>query len=64
MRTIQINEYITLTASEDVIREYEWEQEEREWMAEGVELLRKAYEAGDWDFYSDLHKDLYGFRPR
>jgi hypothetical protein len=30
-------------------------------LREGLEAARKA---GDWDLYSDLHKDLYGVRPR
>ena len=27
------------------------------------EALCEAADAGEWDLYSDLFKDLYGFRP-
>lgn len=63
MRTITISEGITLTASEGVIRQYEAQVAERQWRRDAVEWLRQAAEAGDWSFYSDLHKDLYGVRP-
>lgn len=63
MRTITISEGITLTASEEVIRQYEAQVAERQWRRDAVEWLRQAAEAGDWSFYSDLHKDLYGVRP-
>lgn len=30
-----------------------------------IEVLRKAYNlANDFSFYSDYHKDVYGYRPR
>ena len=63
MRTITISEGITLTASEEVIRQYEGEVAERQWKARAFDLLIEAAAAGDWDFYSDLHKDLFGVRP-
>lgn len=41
------------------------EAEAAEW--EAVMQARKAWELTgdprDWDYYSDLHKDAYGFRP-
>lgn len=63
MRTITISEGITLTASKEVIRSYEAQVAERQWRIDAIQWLREATEAGDWDFYSDLHKDLYGVRP-
>lgn len=53
----------------------EVEREEREYYERNIAPFRawakehiwdkKSYEilAEDWDFYSDWHKDLYGFRP-
>lgn len=63
MRTITISEGITLTASEEVIRQYEAQVAVRQWERDALRWLREAAEAGDWSFYSDLHKDLYGVRP-
>ena len=34
------------------------------WEDELREALLDAADAEDWDLYSDLFKDLYGFRPR
>ena len=45
------------------------EVEDREYYDSHIEAFR-AYEAKmgepdfDWDFYSDWHKDMFGFRPR
>lgn len=71
MRTIIIATDITLTATEKTIREYEAElaeiQEllaEMDWERQAREALLEAYRNGDWGLYSDLHKDLYGVRPR
>lgn len=63
MRTITISEGITLTASKEVIRQYEDEVAAVQWERDALRWLREATEAGDWSFYSDLHKDLYGVRP-
>lgn len=71
MRTIIILEDVTLTATEKTIREYEAElaeaQEllaEMDWERQARKALHEAYKNGDWGLYSDLHKDLYGVRPR
>ena len=62
---------------EDMLREYEWEQETR-WEREAIQTLNRTekdleayYKAGDVDrfeelysFYSDYYKDVYGVRPR
>jgi len=64
MRTITIIEGVTLTATEDTIRTYEAEKAERQWRRDALRWLNEAAEAGDWSFYSDLHKDLFGVRPR
>lgn len=64
MKTITITEGIRLTATAATIATYEDEcREIAEWKRD-CELLARAAEVGDWDFYSDLHKDMYGFRPR
>ena len=61
---------------EDMLREWEWEQENKEYL-EDVAYLRKLaksmrsyYESGNmerflstWDFYSDIYKDVHGYRP-
>lgn len=44
--------------------EAEAEVERMDWEDELREALRDAADAEDWDLYSDLFKDLYGFRPR
>ena len=64
MRTITICEGVTLTASEEVIRQYEGEVADAQWEREALGWLREAAARGDWGLYSDLHKDLYGVRPR
>lgn len=64
MRTITITEGITLTASEEVIRQYEEQVAELQWEEDAHKWLQEAAAAGDWSFYSDLYKDLYGVRPR
>lgn len=63
MRTITICEGVTLTASEEVIRQYEGEKADAQWEHDALRWLREAAEAGDWGFYSDLYKDLFGVRP-
>ena len=48
-------------------REARWDAEaaEDERLEAGLrEALAYAEEVGDWDMYSDVFKDLYGFRPR
>lgn len=49
-------ERAALEAEEDAIRE----EEEERMRAD----LRQLAAIGDWDVYSDIFKDLYGFRPR
>ena len=63
MTTIIIAEGITLTATEETARECEWLVEEPKWRRQAFNWLLEAAEAGDWSFYSDLHKDLFGVRP-
>lgn len=40
------------------------EQREDEERMQLFEALQRAAANEDWDFYSDLYKDLYGVRPR
>lgn len=43
------------------VREMEVKRKERE----ELERIREdAIRTGDWSFYSDVFKDIYGFRPR
>ena len=50
MRTITICEGVTLTASEEVIRQYEGEKADAQWEHDALRWLREAAEAGDWVF--------------
>ena len=57
--------------SEKTIREYEAELREMEWERDGWKIVREAratwertQDPQDWDYYSDLFKDLHGVRPR
>lgn len=63
---------------EDMLSEWEWEQEHDEEFSETLKALKwwegqmkDHYESGDkywferaWEEYSDIHKELYGVRPR
>ena len=44
--------------------EAEAESARWEWEDEIREALISAADAEEWDLYSDLFKELYGFRPR
>ena len=53
------------------MREYEAELREMEWERNGWKAVSEAratwertQDPQDWDYYSDLYKDLNGFRPR
>lgn len=71
MKTIQVNEFITLVVSEESANLYKEAEarvaaleREAEWLSTGLPLaVEAARAAGDWDSFSDLYKDLYGFRP-
>ena len=67
MRTITICEGVTLTASEKTLRRYETQKvelaAEQRWRKNAFRWLEEAYKSGDWDLYSDLHKDIFGVRP-
>lgn len=62
MKQITISEGITLTATQSTIdtflreqREAQREREAREWL--------DSHDSSD-ELYSDIFKDVYGFRPR
>lgn len=61
---------ITLDVSDEVLNECVFFYEEPDWYdyRESRELskYREKCEAGegDWSFYSDWYKDVYGVRPR
>lgn len=65
--TLYINENVTLIAStktgEKIRADIQRAQEERNLEQELFCAMREAANAGDWDYYSDLHKDVYGVRP-
>ena len=63
MKTIEINAHITLTASAKVVNAYLAEKRDRELEAEMVAWLLNPE---NWDdpIYSDIHKEVYGVRPR
>jgi hypothetical protein len=42
-----------------------WEPDESLWeeVQEAKKVWKQTGNPADWDYYSDLHKDCYGFRP-
>jgi len=54
MTTIIISNDITLTASADLCAE---------WTATHFDILGTIAKHGDFDTFSDMFKDEYGFRP-
>ena len=62
MKTIEITKGITLTATQSTIDRYLAEKREAEVLAElKVWLADPANRYSEE--YSDIHKDVYGFRP-
>ena len=52
------------------IQRYNAEKAEAEWERNSWKIVDKVYQTWkatgdmrDWDYYSDIHKDYYGFRP-
>lgn len=71
MTTMMINGVrFTLTAetAEEIRKAMEAEEAERRATMQDYEDLRDAakagWETGDWSYYSDVYKDIYGVRPR
>lgn len=68
MKTIEIANGITLTATDATIATYEAERKAIEDEMFFERQLREeeavARATGDWSVYSDLYKDMYGVRPR
>lgn len=68
MKTIEIANGITLTATDATIAAYEAERKAIEDEMFFENQLREeeavARATGDWSVYSDLFKDMYGIRPR
>lgn len=67
MATLFINDNINLIGSSDTVsrvqREMTAAQTRKERDAQTFAAMCAAEAVGDWDAYSDLHKDLYGVRP-
>ena len=51
----------TIRAYKEECAQIEAERRERE---ELENIRQEAIRTGDWSFYSDVFKDVYGFRPR
>ncbi len=72
MKTVQISEGITLTAtnktankiSTQLSEERQRIHDEQFFYNQLKDAERTAEETGDWSVYSDLYKDFYGVRPR
>ena len=66
--TLKINEnitcYLTPATANKIKAEIEAERREAEERMQLFKALERAAANEDWDFYSDLYKDLYGVRPR
>ena len=62
MKTIEITKGITLTATQSTIDRYLAEKREAEVLAELKAWLADPANRYS-DEYSDIHKDVYGFRP-
>lgn len=63
MRTIKLIEGVTLTATEKTLRKAQELVNYYVNQAALLDELNRAWEMGEWDYYSDLHKDLFGVRP-
>lgn len=63
MRTIELIEGVTLTATEKTLRKAQELVNYYVNQAALLDELNRAWEMGEWDYYSDLHKDLFGVRP-
>lgn len=63
MRTIELIEGVTLTATEKTLRKAQDLVNYYVNQAALLDELNRAWEMGEWDYYSDLHKDLFGVRP-
>ena len=62
MKTIEITKGITLTATQSTIDHYLAEKREAEVLAELKAWLADPANRYSEE-YSDIHKDVYGFRP-
>lgn len=62
MTTITISEGITITATQSTIDAYKREVREAQREREAIEWLN-SHDSSD-ELYSDIFKDVYGFRPR
>ena len=62
MKTIEITKGITLTATQPTIDRYLAEKREAEVLAELKAWLADPANRYSEE-YSDIHKDVYGFRP-
>ena len=62
MQTITIIEGVTLTATQSTIDRYLAEKREAEVLAELMAWL-EVPEHRTYPEWSDIHKDVYGFRP-
>lgn len=60
--------HLTDSTAADIQRDLDaYEAEQREWKRDMEDLEMAAAvgrETGDWSFYSDVYKDVYGVRPR
>ena len=62
MKTIEITKGITLTATQSTIDRYLAEKREAEVLAE-LKAWLEVPEHRTYPEWSDIHKDVYGFRP-
>ena len=62
MKTIEITKGITLTATQSTIDRYLTEKREAEIRAE-LKAWLEVPEHRTYPEWSDIHKDVYGFRP-
>ena len=67
MVSYSINPNVTLIASQKTVGEisYQFDEEKakEDWEMQMCIDLENARKSGDWDLYSDLHKDMFGVRP-
>lgn len=64
MTTINYNGVNFILCNPETIAFIREEIEREEWEIATRKALERALANEDWDFYSDLYKDLYGVRPR
>lgn len=55
--------HLTDSTAEEIRRDLEAHEAEQRGWEQDMADLKAAWESGDMSYYSDVYKDIYGFRP-